>query len=75
MDNFHLLPNGDAWNLTPEGSNRPLATFATKAEALASAARLLEQEGGGSLRIHRPDGSIEEERTYPHRSDPAKSPG
>ncbi len=29
----------------------------------------------GSLRIHRADGTIEEERTYPRTADPVKSPG
>jgi len=64
MDHFHLLPNGDAWNLTPEGSNRPLATYDTKAEAIASASRIFQKGSRGSLKIHREDGSIEEERTY-----------
>jgi len=75
MDNFHLLPNGDNWNLTPEGSNRPLATFSTKAKALASAARLLDKPGGGSLKIHREDSTIEEEFTYPRCADPCETPG
>jgi hypothetical protein len=28
-----------------------------------------------SLKIHKTDGSIQEERTYPRKADPSKSPG
>lgn len=30
---------------------------------------------GGSLRIHKKDGKIQEERTYPRSRDPKRSPG
>jgi hypothetical protein len=64
MEIFHLLPNGGCWNLTPEGSNRPLATFNTKEEAIASAGRFFGEQAG-SLKILREDGTVEEERAYP----------
>jgi hypothetical protein len=68
MDNYHLLPNGDDWNLTPEGSNRPLAIFSTRAKAIAGGARVLSKSGGGSLKIYREDYTIEEEHTYPRET-------
>ena len=74
MDTYHLTPDGDRWQLTGEGQDRTIATFGTKEDALRRCAQLV---GGrtGSLKIHKADGTIEEERTYPRSADPASSPG
>ena len=74
MDNFHLLPSGDRWKLSAEGSARSMGEWDTKEEALDMATSVL---GGltASLKIHRADGTIEEERTYPRSEDPPESPG
>ena len=74
MDNYHLTPNGSQWTLTGEGQDRTIATFETKAEAVRRCSEII-AERNGSLKIHRADGTIEEERTYPRSADPAKSPG
>ncbi|HWB02254.1 MAG TPA: DUF2188 domain-containing protein [Verrucomicrobiales bacterium] len=73
MKNYHLTPSGDRWQLAEEGGG-PVATFQNKAEALEGSARVVSRETG-SLKIHKSDGTIEEERTYPRSADPAKSPG
>jgi hypothetical protein len=74
MENFHLLPNGNAWNLTAEGSQRPLGTYDHKDDGITAAARML-TECPGSLKIHSADGTVEEERTYPRSEDPQKTEG
>ena len=53
-----------------------LRIFATKAEALAGGKleRLVGKQGG-SVRVHKQDGSFEEERTFPRSRDPRASPG
>ena len=77
MQNYHLSPHGDGWKLTSEGSQRPLDIFKTKAEGVASCEEIISERdhGKGSVKIHRADGTIEEERTYPRSADPVESPG
>ena len=33
------------------------------------------KKNGGSLKIHKQDGTIQEERTYPKSDDPKNTPG
>lgn len=66
----------DDWVLQEEGADRAKKRFDTKAEAteggvLSSA---LGSEGG-SVRIRKKDGQIQEERTYPRSRDPKQYPG
>lgn len=77
MTNYHLLPHGDGWKLSAEGSGRILDIFRTKEEAIMNCGDIIrERDGGvGSLKIHRADGTIEEERTFPRAADPQESPG
>lgn len=52
-----------------------IASFKTKAEA-TDAGRLEKAIGGkGTVRIHKEDGTFEEERTFPRSADPRRSPG
>jgi hypothetical protein len=75
MKKYHLTPHPSGeWKLTPEGSDHVLGTFDTKEDAVEKAIDHVSQVTG-SLKIHRADGTIEEERTYPRSADPAKSPG
>ena len=74
MDNFHVLSSGDRWKLTAEGSERSIGEFDTKEEAVDMASTVIATRTG-SLKIHRADGTIEEERTYPRSADPRETPG
>ncbi|HMN85202.1 MAG TPA: DUF2188 domain-containing protein [Bauldia sp.] len=67
--------NGD-WVLKEEGASRARRTFETKDQATAGGV-LNEALGtaGGSVRIRRTDGTIQEERTFPRSRDPKSSPG
>ena len=73
MDTYHLTPDEDRWKLIVETDGTVLF-FDTKEDALAGCAEYM-NEHHGSLRIHRADGRIEEERTYPRSRDPVESPG
>jgi hypothetical protein len=73
LDRYHLTHRNDEWRLEKAGSNRAVATGGTKAQAVGKM-RAYMRTHDGSVRIHRMDGQIQEERTYPRSKDP-KSPG
>ncbi|KAB2869776.1 MAG: DUF2188 domain-containing protein [Bauldia sp.] len=64
------------WVLREEGASRARRRFDTKEEATAGGV-LSEALGsaGGSVRIRKTDGTIQEERTFPGSRDPKASPG
>ena len=76
LPSFHLTKKGDKWNLEKAGSDRALRRFETKAEALKGGV-LKEAVGreGGSVKIHKENGRIQQERTYPRGRDPRGSKG
>lgn len=74
MDNYHISRSENGWDLKKEGATRASRSASTKAEILALAADFLEGKTA-SVKIHKGDGTIQEERTYPRRADPAKSEG
>lgn len=64
------------WKLKERGANHAVCRFATKSDATkGDALSKAIGEGGGSVRIHKQDGWIEEERTYPRGRDPERSKG
>lgn len=75
---FHLTHDAkkDDWVLREEGRPRATARYETKAEATAGGElkSALGKEGG-SVRIHKESGRIQEERTYPRSRDPRGSKG
>lgn len=73
MKNYHVTPDGETWNLAEE-DGAFLGSYRTKEEAVSNAREYVSAKTG-SLKIHKADGTIEEERTYPRSADPAKSPG
>jgi hypothetical protein len=64
------------WKLEPEGGGRAKRRFDTKEDATKGGA-LSDALGGagGSVRIRKTDGTIQEERTFPRDRDPKGSPG
>jgi len=74
MNKYHLTHKDDKWRLKQDGADRAAKTFETKKEAVRESAAYV-KEKQGSLRIHKKDGTFEEERTYPRGADPRKSPG
>jgi hypothetical protein len=70
MTKYHLTYKDKKWKLKPVGADRAVKTFETKKEAIKGSAAYLKAKPG-SLRIHKKDGTIQEERTYPRSADPA----
>ena len=66
----------DRWILRNDKTNKPVRSFGSKAQATAGGAlkRALGREGG-SVKIKKQNGRLQEERTFPARKDPKKSKG
>ena len=78
MKNYHLTKKGDNWALAAEHAQRATKVFegATKQEAIKESAKmLLNSDNPASLKIHKLDGRIQEERTYPRSADPHETKG
>ena len=74
MDNYHITTGTTGWELKKQGATRASKTAKTKAEIVKIAGEFLEGKTA-SLKIHKEDGTIQEERTYPRSADPSKSKG
>ena len=74
LDKYHLTKRGDAWRLEKAGSDRALVKAPTKAEAIQKTQRYMKNREG-SVRIHKVNGKIQVERTYPRSKDPRSSRG
>lgn len=74
MDNYHISKNQQRWELVKEGAQRASKTASTKAEITQIASDYL-QDKTASLKIHKEDGTIQEERTFPRAADPRKTKG
>lgn len=74
MDNYHITKDGDQWKLKKEGGSRASKTADTKQEIIDQTRKFMESHPG-SVKIHKENGRIQEERTYPKSKDPKRSPG
>jgi hypothetical protein len=74
MDNYHITKTDKGWALTKQGAERASKTATTKAEITKLATEFLDGKTA-SLKIHKEDGTIQEERTYPRSADPTRSKG
>ncbi|MFK5733030.1 DUF2188 domain-containing protein [Pseudomonas urmiensis] len=74
MDNYHVSPTADGWELKKAGAERASKRSSTKQELVASLSEFF-QGKTASVKIHKADGTIEEERTYPRSDDPRRSKG
>lgn len=78
LPRYHLTKDAEKgnWKLEKAGGDRAVRRFETKKEALQGGA-LKEAIGkaGGSVRVHKADGKIQEERTFPRARDPKDSAG
>jgi hypothetical protein len=66
----------DKWDLRKDSTDQLVKSFTKKEQATKGG--VLERavgSDGGSVRIHKEHGGIQEERTYPRSRDPKKSPG
>lgn len=74
MDNYHIKKAEKSWELVKERAQRASKTADTKAQMIEIAGEFL-QGKTASLKIHKEDGTIQEERTFPRAADPRKSKG
>ncbi|KHN50216.1 DUF2188 domain-containing protein [Aeromonas hydrophila] len=74
MDNYHITKGLLKWEFKKEGSTTVLLSSLTK-DDLISAVSAYMQGKTGSVKIHKEDGKIQEERTYPRAADPIRSRG
>ena len=74
MDNYHISATDSGWELRKQGATRASKTASTKDEMLQITAAFLEGRTA-SVKIHKKDGTLQEERTYPRSADPRESKG
>ena len=78
LPSYHLTRDKKrgGWQLEKAGSDRATARFATKQQALKGGTlRSAVGRNGGSVKIHKLDGRIQQERTYPESRDPKSTKG
>ncbi|MFK3772988.1 DUF2188 domain-containing protein [Pseudomonas sp. NPDC089406] len=69
-----MSPTADGWELKKAGADRASKRAATKKALVSSLADFFDGKTA-SVKIHKADGTIEEERTYPRPADPRRSNG
>ena len=74
MDNYHITKDAKQWRFFKQGNTRATRVADTKKEII-ELARDYMSDKTGSVKIHKQDGLIQEERTYPRKKDPRKTPG
>ena len=74
LDKFHATKKDDHWQLKKVGAERASLTAATKQELVKQTSQYMDNKTG-SVRIHKVDGTIQEERTYQRANDPKTSKG
>lgn len=67
----HVVPDPKGgWRVVKPGAKRASARTETQAAAEKRAKEIVAKEGGGEVRIHRPDGSIRDSDTVKPGNDP-----
>lgn len=75
MTNYHVTKNGNSWKLKREGAKRATAVAETKSELMNVIKGGQHSKNPSSVKIHKLNGQIQEERTYPRSSDPKQTKG
>ena len=73
MDSYHITYDKEKknWKFLKEGGKRPLKMMEQKG-VMIDYMRDYMNNKKGSVKIHKKDGKIQEERTYPRSADPRK---
>jgi hypothetical protein len=74
-ENFYVAKTDKGWEGHRDGKNHAMAKGATKKEVVSEMIRIAKHHQPSSLKIHKVDGRIQEERTYPRSTDPVKYKG
>ena len=67
---YHVTKTDSGWQGKVEGGKRASVTGETKEEVKQKTIDIAKNQGDTSVVIHKGDGKIQEERTYPKSSDP-----
>jgi len=74
MKRIDVVKKGDEW--VGKTNREVVARAPTKVEAVRKTARIARAAPGSTtVKFHKEDGVIQEERTYPRRADPPRSKG
>jgi hypothetical protein len=68
--NYHITKTENGWQSKLEKGQRASVTGTTKSEVVQKTIEIAKNQSSASVRIHKMDGKIQEERTYPKKSDP-----
>lgn len=74
LDKYDITKRNDEWRLEKSGMNRARRKAPTKTEAMQKMQDYMRTHEG-SVRIHKANGQIQEERTYPRSKDPKGTKG
>lgn len=75
MKRIDVTKKGDHWE-GRTGTGQVVAEAATKEKAVQRTAKAAKADSQAvSVKIHKVDGKIQEERTYPRAADPRRSKG
>jgi hypothetical protein len=76
MKRIDVVKKGDEWAGESKGRTVPGTKAPSKDEAVKKAAAAAKKSPDPvSVKIHKEDGRIQEERTYPRKADPKKTKG
>lgn len=76
MKRMDIVKKGDEWKAESKGRTVPGTKASRKADAVKqTAAKARAESEPVSVRIHKENGRIQEERTYPRSADPRRSKG
>ncbi len=67
---YHVTKTDDGWKGKVEKGNRASVKGKTKQEVVKKTIEIAKKQGNSSVKIHKQDGKIQEERTYPKGTDP-----
>ncbi|HLO60932.1 MAG TPA: DUF2188 domain-containing protein [Bacteroidales bacterium] len=67
---YHVTKTDTGWQGKAEGGKKASTTGETKQEVVKSTTDLAKKQGDSSVVIHKENGRIQEERTFPKKSDP-----
>lgn len=66
---YHVSKTDDGWQGKLEGAKRA-SVNGQKKEVIKKTIEIAKNKENSSVKIHKSDGKVQEERTYPKKSDP-----
>ena len=72
---YHVTKTDKGWEGKLQGESKPVASGSTKKEVMQKTIGVAKKQPMAQVLIHKMDGKIQEERTYPRSSDPRSSRG